>query len=247
MYGGYRYPPFHRSCQCPLPCQEGRPEKTKAGVHARMASTAGSVTRAPFWRNAGTGIPFPPLRPHTEARHYQHKISPGPPCPAAPDLPFLSTQPPRVRPDSKPSSALQQHPRSYGIRSALERSTRHPIPSPKTSWRNDRRNAWSGPGSQAAPAHRDRVNPVGGVIGGGGAGTGPNRRRGSGPRWTDQSPSATSIFLQSAGLNPLHLSARRHDSPVRRQTRTRWDPDHPWEIDQGVPPVSQPSQRARPH
>ena len=72
--------------------------------------------------------------------------------------------------------------------------------------------------STGAPARR--INPVGGLIGGGGAGTGPLGNAGSRPG-------------QPFGVPGMRSGSRRKDEENHKQ----WDPDNPWETDEGVDPV----------
>ncbi|GIJ77344.1 hypothetical protein SAMN05443287_105228 [Micromonospora phaseoli] len=89
-----------------------------------------------------------------------------------------------------------------------------------------------------------RVNPIGGVIGGGGAGTGPTGAAGSRPgngRGIGGSytlPIGGSPYLGFSGTSATggisNADRRGSDEP------RRWDPDDPWETDQGVNPVVRP-------
>ncbi|MGI5214265.1 hypothetical protein [Plantactinospora sp. CA-290183] len=75
------------------------------------------------------------------------------------------------------------------------------------------------PGAGASPARR--INPVGGVIGGGGAGTSPMGSAGQRPGQN---------FGTASG-------ARAGNSRKEDETSQHWDPDNPWETDEGVAPV----------
>ncbi|MEU7849699.1 hypothetical protein AB0B69_20050 [Micromonospora parva] len=90
-----------------------------------------------------------------------------------------------------------------------------------------------------------RVNPVGGVIGGGGAGTAPTGAAGS-------RPSAGRGFSGAHGMPPIGgapgpwrsgMSRTGYPSPNGGNTTEvdRWDPDNPWETQQGVRPVVRPT------
>lgn len=93
------------------------------------------------------------------------------------------------------------------------------------------------PGAGAASARR--INPIGGVIGGAGAGTTPmggaGQRSGAG---AGRSP------LGSAG-QPFG-TAQSDRAGLRRDDDSghRWDPDNPWETDEGVAPVVLPPREA---
>ncbi|MDO3701218.1 hypothetical protein Q3W71_05925 [Micromonospora sp. C28SCA-DRY-2] len=88
-----------------------------------------------------------------------------------------------------------------------------------------------------------RVNPIGGVIGGGGAGTAPSGGAGS-------RPGGGRSFAAAHGMPPIGggpalggiARVSGADGPHNHAERNvrephAWDPDHPWAIDQGVTPV----------
>jgi hypothetical protein len=92
-----------------------------------------------------------------------------------------------------------------------------------------------------------RANPIGGVIGGGAAGTAPSGAAGSRP-----GSGRSSQFGPYNGLSPIggapntgspgpHSFSGNGDRkpPTDREPRA-WDPDNPWEIDGGVAPVVRP-------
>lgn len=88
-----------------------------------------------------------------------------------------------------------------------------------------------------------RVNPIGGVIGGGGAGTAPTGGAGSRPgggRGLGSShgmlPNGGTPLGGVAGIGSPNGVAGRGRRPEPDETR-RWDPDQPWETDKGGPPV----------
>ncbi|GGR63292.1 hypothetical protein GCM10010169_02330 [Micromonospora fulviviridis] len=101
------------------------------------------------------------------------------------------------------------------------------------------------PGSKGASR---RVNPIGGVIGGGAAGTAPSGAAGSRP-----GSGRGSQFGVHSGLSPfggapgssspagLHgFSGNGNRKPPPDQKSRSWDPDNPWEVDEGVSPVVRP-------
>lgn len=97
------------------------------------------------------------------------------------------------------------------------------------------------PGARATPPRR--VNPLGGVIGGGGAGTAPSgaagSRPGAGRNLTNLHGGppfggSANIPLTSNGLaGGLENSNRQRP----RDETHQWDPDNPWETDKGVSPI----------
>ncbi|MFE9869392.1 hypothetical protein ACFYON_01975 [Micromonospora sp. NPDC005686] len=102
--------------------------------------------------------------------------------------------------------------------------------------------------SQPAPSSPRRVNPVGGVIGGGGAGTAPSGAAGSRPgtgRSTQPGVGHGPFPIggsPSASADPNSRSRRDPDSG----SKPVWDADHPWETSQGVDPVMLPPDEGGP-
>ncbi|WP_161565908.1 hypothetical protein [Micromonospora sp. B006] len=95
-----------------------------------------------------------------------------------------------------------------------------------------------GPGLVQPPSQNAtprRVNPVGGVIGGGGAGTAPAGNAGSRPG-IGRNP-----VMGPTGGTPLggypSMSGRSGRQNETSGASRPWDPDHPWETDKGVSPV----------
>ncbi|WP_308159567.1 hypothetical protein [Micromonospora sp. C81] len=91
-----------------------------------------------------------------------------------------------------------------------------------------------------------RVNPIGGVIGGGGAGTAPTGSAGSRPGGVRSINAGTNGF-PIGGAPGLLGGGSRPKPPGEVGDKSRqWDPDNPWEIDNGVPPVVRPPDRDDP-
>ncbi|PZG20992.1 hypothetical protein C1I95_08500 [Micromonospora craterilacus] len=88
-----------------------------------------------------------------------------------------------------------------------------------------------------------RVNPIGGVIGGGAAGTSPTGGAGSRPGGGRgfgglHTPIGGSPTLGIPGTaGPGVASTRTNRQERDKEESRRWDPDHPWQVDQGVSPV----------
>ncbi|SCE70884.1 hypothetical protein GA0070562_1965 [Micromonospora tulbaghiae] len=81
-----------------------------------------------------------------------------------------------------------------------------------------------------------RVNPVGGVIGGGGAGTAPAGNAGSRPGGIGRSSVMGPMGGSPLGGYPTSSGRSGRQDETSRVSRP-WDPDHPWETDKGVNPV----------
>ncbi|WSG06478.1 hypothetical protein OIE53_18250 [Micromonospora sp. NBC_01739] len=91
-----------------------------------------------------------------------------------------------------------------------------------------------------------RVNPVGGVIGGGGAGTTPTGAAGSRPG--GKGSPGISYGAPNIGL-PLGqgiASGRSFERKPGISDPRKWDPDEPWRMDQGVDPVVRPPENEGP-
>ncbi|MDM4722470.1 hypothetical protein QTQ03_23835 [Micromonospora sp. WMMA1363] len=100
----------------------------------------------------------------------------------------------------------------------------------------------------ASNAQPRRINPIGGVIGGGAAGTAPSGGAGSRPGGGRSfsgshafppiggSPNMGNANMSALGNAPERASRRDRNGKELRQ----WDPDHPWQTDQGVSPVVRP-------
>ncbi|MBM7492464.1 hypothetical protein JOD64_003686 [Micromonospora luteifusca] len=98
----------------------------------------------------------------------------------------------------------------------------------------------------AGPTSPRRVNPIGGVIGGGGAGTAPSGGAGSRPG-AGRGFSVSQSIPPLGGAPGLASPAGAQPTTVRPSGRRQpgsssphWDPDNPWETEKGVAPVVRP-------
>ncbi|KAB1940476.1 hypothetical protein F8271_16075 [Micromonospora sp. ALFpr18c] len=100
------------------------------------------------------------------------------------------------------------------------------------------------PGAANNPPRR--INPIGGVIGGGGAGTAPSGGAGSRPGLGRGLSAAQGTPPMGGAPGPASLpgvqsnSLRPNGRGEAGNNASLWDPDHPWETDTGVPPVVRP-------
>ncbi len=101
-----------------------------------------------------------------------------------------------------------------------------------------------GPGvGQPGETPTRRVNPIGGVIGGGAAGTAPSGAAGSRPGTGRTSQPPMINGLSPIGGAPGAGSASGLGGGIRNPHNTekrQWDPDHPWDMDRGVTPIMLP-------
>ncbi|MFY1619326.1 hypothetical protein [Micromonospora sp. WMMD736] len=103
------------------------------------------------------------------------------------------------------------------------------------------------PGSNSAR----KVNPIGGVIGGGGAGTTPTGGAGTRPGGGRGIAGAQSL-PPIGGTPGMGGSSGAYPPPGRTANRegdrngSTWDPDHPWRTDKGVSPVVRPPDETGP-
>ncbi|MDG4817315.1 hypothetical protein O7628_17620 [Micromonospora sp. WMMD956] len=88
-----------------------------------------------------------------------------------------------------------------------------------------------------------RVNPIGGVIGGGGAGTTPTGAAGSRPGGGRgaQIAGMHSLTTPNSGTQPFGTTPRQEGTRRSPEGDRAWDPDHPWETINGVRPVVRPT------
>ncbi|MGW8643403.1 hypothetical protein [Micromonospora chalcea] len=97
----------------------------------------------------------------------------------------------------------------------------------------------AGQGQTNRPAPR-KVNPVGGVIGGGGAGTSPTGAAGSRPGGARASGNFAVPASGSAAGGPMGYQPKTSRGRADYKQESAWDPDNPWETKRGVDPVMRP-------
>jgi len=223
----------------PIPIPSASSSQTAHTTARATFPTPSAPTVGPVLGGAGAGIHTPPtqLPPPT--------ILP----PSTPSAPIVGL-PPSVPPPSGRTFRLDEMsgPRREGTQpSRISPGTSKgsgpatpPRPMPPGGLIGGTGMGMSQPTSSVAPR---RVNPIGGVIGGGGAGTAPSGGAGSRPgggRSTHLGalpPGATPIggAPNAGSVGASSISGRQTDADQRQ-----WDPDHPWETDQGVAPVMLP-------
>ncbi len=86
-----------------------------------------------------------------------------------------------------------------------------------------------------------RVNPVGGVIPGGGAGTTPSGAAGSRPR-IGRTPQLAGRHGPSVPDALGNIGNRNGCRDNTCDDANSWDPDHPWQVKEGVDPIVRPSE-----
>ncbi|SCL18973.1 hypothetical protein GA0070624_1653 [Micromonospora rhizosphaerae] len=163
-----------------------------------------------------------------------------------PTLPAISGSP--TRPGTPSTLRKQPGPVGRSVGDGVNRSL-HPTPPrpmPPGGLIGGTPALGLGPPGGATPPRR--VNPVGGIIGGGGAGTAPTGAAGSRPGAGRASQTGGMHGMSPIGGAPGSGSTSGLGSPPRRpgwqepgdSESRRWDPDQPWKIDEGVPPVVRP-------
>ncbi|TCB99814.1 hypothetical protein E0H26_04520 [Micromonospora zingiberis] len=177
-----------------------------------------------------------PANPPAAADRQKLPSSPGPTAQSSP----LGVQPPILGPGQTPSGQIG---RSNGV-------------SPNTTPRPMQHGGLIGGVPASAPSRAAasggeprRINPIGGIIGGGGAGTTPKGAAGSRPgigRGISGShmmpppifsPSNSGTSIPASKGSTVSRTDQHKDDPEKPR---RWDPDHPWETDKGVSPVVRP-------
>ncbi|MEU5830758.1 hypothetical protein [Micromonospora tulbaghiae] len=85
-----------------------------------------------------------------------------------------------------------------------------------------------------------KINPVGGVIGGGGAGTSPTGAAGSRPGGARASGTFAVPASGNAAGGPMGYQPKTSRGRADQTRESAWDPDNPWETQKGVEPVMRP-------
>ncbi len=101
-----------------------------------------------------------------------------------------------------------------------------------------------GVGQPVGPSSPRRINPVGGLIGGGGAGTSPTGAAGSRPGGGRATQFSAANSPSPIGGSPFTSGRSPHERD--KQGSQTWDPDNPWETEKGVSPVVLPPEEDGP-
>jgi len=191
------------------------------------SSTTPSMTypsgSGPVLGSAGPTAPIPPINP-------TNPPVAGPPT--APGPVSGGTVPPVIPPLDRTGNGQPPPPRSGGAgltsgRSVSSRPATGGLPGNRVIATGGVIGGTAVAGAAIPPERTNRINPVGGVIGGaGGTGTAPVGR---------SSTRGQNLIGPPAGhLAPRGGGGARGQSDEEQRL---WNPDHPWETNQGVEPV----------
>ncbi|MCI4064250.1 hypothetical protein MRQ36_17265 [Micromonospora sp. R77] len=217
---------------------------TKPAATGQPLPTPAAPGVGPVLGGAGTGLAPAPNNPGlsaTPSAPPPTSAAGAPSLPTLPNMPSRTTFPGQFRNPAEPGGRP--------LPGSINREPPHAIPPRSTPLGGliggPPGMAMGQPGGAVPPR---RVNPVGGVIGGGGAGTAPTGAAGSRPGAGRAFPSGVLHGTSPLGGAPGAGSYAGSGTPPLRPTRRendeseprRWDPDHPWEVDQGVDPIVRP-------
>ncbi|SIN33534.1 hypothetical protein SAMN04489832_5554 [Micromonospora cremea] len=246
VYGGYAAPAIPPIVPVPL--------STRATSHApsRTAGRSVPVPTASGGIGPVLGGATPGLVPAPAVTTPPSIQTPGTAGPAAAIGLGLTPKPPGVSAGPSPSPTLRTtQPGATGkpVGGGFDGKAAHPTPPIRSAPSQGMIGGFPGL-SPAQPISNSgsprRVNPIGGVIGGGGAGTAPTGAAGTRPGG-GRSFNGNLSGLPIGGAPGSHGSAGRPGVRSEDEAESRrWDPDHPWETDQGVPPVVLPPDRDDP-
>ncbi|MDW3845922.1 hypothetical protein NMK34_04815 [Micromonospora sp. BRA006-A] len=201
-------------------------------------TTPASSVIGPVLGGAHTGI-----APTPQGSALAPALTPGttPPHPGLGGPPLIpgslgstprTPQPPQVR-ESSPS----------GKTVANNREGIHRTMSPPTNYPGGLIGGVPGTGQSASSMPQRRINPVGGVIGGGGAGTAPTgaagSRPGSGRLSNPEGFHGAPPLGGAPGFGPTRTGGSPRTSGTHQNDdhEPSWNPDHPWVTKKGVPPI----------
>ncbi|MEU4378984.1 MULTISPECIES: hypothetical protein [Actinomycetes] len=236
----------------PLPISgkiSGSPAPPRPASNAKPVTTPTAPGSGPVLGGVGSGLAPLPVSPSTPG------ATPAPSNPSTPGLGIPPTAPgaPQHRPS--PRESLPDKMGRPVARSANGLPNANSPVQPRAMPPSGLIGGFPGtsigqPGS--ANNQPRRVNPIGGVIGGGGAGTAPSGGAGS-------RPGGGRGLGATQGASPLHgtpgtgflgspasgngfggPSGRLAERDKNGEEQRRWDPTHPWETEQGVAPVVRP-------
>ncbi|WBC10301.1 hypothetical protein O7604_05310 [Micromonospora sp. WMMA1947] len=190
-------------------------------TQAGMPHTSGVIGGGPILGNAGSGAPTQAVPPGVVS-----SATPGTPS-GTPGIPLPSA----------PNRGASVSP--LGNDPVAGKGTNRPLPPRATATNGLIPGVPLGQPPTGGPYRR--VNPPGGVIGGGAAGTAPTGAAGSRPsagRGPNLGAHGLTPLGGAPGLPPTH--GRQNSKDAGRDSELRWDPDNPWEVERGVDPVLEP-------
>lgn len=240
VYGGSTHAPIIPPIvPAPVGTSPGTPPVIRPSGPIRPVQTPAAPNTGPVLGGAGTGLAPTPVNPGPSTT--MPPASPNPPS-AIGGVPTLPTGP------NRPGvSGPIGRPITGGAGNSSQARSTPPVaarPVPPIGLIGG--TPGMGLGQPGAGNNQPRrVNPIGGVIGGG-AGTAPTGGAGSRPGGARSIGAHGMPFIGGTPLGGRGASGIGGISPHpgSRQQATdetrRWDPDHPWETDQGVAPVVRP-------
>ncbi len=230
-----------------------------------IPATGGAVDPGNRSPARSTPVPKPPLIGPVLGEAKPLRPRPGDlPAPAPPTTPKaplpgvgIPPAPPLTAPGSPPktSGTSQTRPSQIGRSAAAGGTgTSHPPLAPRALPPGGVIGGVPGLGPvQPGGAQPRRINPIGGVIGGGAAGTAPTGAAGSRPGGgrgfgASQVPSTFGGIStpRTTGSTGTAGMGRSLDPEGHEGERPRWDPDNPWETTRGVDPVVFPPENEGP-
>ncbi|GHJ56672.1 hypothetical protein Nm8I071_59790 [Nonomuraea sp. TT08I-71] len=231
----------------PVPAAGSDAPRRQSASVTRPATPPPALSVGPVLGGAGTGLTTsPPSAPN------------GLPAPtsASNSTSGASFTPPlNTGPIGRGSTALPGRGTSATSTPPTSRSGLPPSPPPRSMPPGGLIGGGPGMGLSQPNSSPRRVNPVGGIIGGGGAGTAPTGGAGSRPGagrgmppngLHSVTPLGGSPGSTALGPGPASGPPFRRAIEDGRERHRRWDPDNPWEVDEGVDPVVKPPEERGP-
>ncbi|SBV28049.1 hypothetical protein GA0070620_3581 [Micromonospora krabiensis] len=235
VYGTGAAPVIPPIAPIPIVATGGSRAPRGPSAASRLPRIADATGVGPVLGGASTGIAAGSTQP-----------APSATLPLTPSGPALNSAPPPA-PHSPIASGRQLSPDRGNGRPASGSSGTRSVPprlGPTNGLIGSAPNMSHGPQGESASSRR--INPIGGVIGGGGAGTAPTGGAGSRPGSGRNYPGGQATF--PIGGAPGMGGTSSHASPARTirpgvpepGKPQHWDPDNPWRIDEGVAPIVRP-------
>nr|WP_239542361.1 hypothetical protein [Micromonospora terminaliae] len=217
---------------------------TQAASPSMPPANVPSAGVGPVLGGVGTGLASDPTRPTLPNTAHPSPTTGVAPNSAAPPIAGIGSAPPVRRGGPTVPPDLRTNEPKSGTSRLTPPNTSRPLPPNGLIGGLP----GGGAGQPVSSNPSRRINPVGGVIGGGGAGTAPSGAAGSRPGGgrNAQLNGAQNTF--PFGGSPSAING--HGMPRRPEREAQsprpWDPDNPWETAQGVTPVMLPPEEDGP-